>query len=160
MTNLRPEQHDDAVTIEALLDASFGPGRFAKTAYRIREMTSFLDPLSYIATHGDQLVGSIRYSLLKASVPFLWLGPLVVHPSFRGTGVGHALMTKTLEVARIDGHGLVLLIGDEPYYRRAGFSKLPEGVLSLPGPYDHDRLLYLELAEGQVDALSGAVEGA
>jgi predicted N-acetyltransferase YhbS len=90
-------------------------------------------------------------------VPALVLGPLAVDPSCRNLGVGAALMKHALAEARARGHGAVILLGDAPYYARFGFSALKTGELSLPGPFERDRLLGLELREGALDGAWGMI---
>jgi predicted N-acetyltransferase YhbS len=90
-------------------------------------------------------------------VPALVLGPLAVDPACRELGVGAALMRHGLAAARAAGHGAVILLGDAPYYTRFGFSALKTGELSLPGPFERDRLLGLELREGALDGAHGTI---
>jgi predicted N-acetyltransferase YhbS len=85
------------------------------------------------------------------------LGPLAVDPDSRKFGVGAALMARAIEVAKARGHRAVILLGDAPYYARFGFSGLKTGELSLPGPFERDRLLGLELREGALDAAWGMI---
>jgi predicted N-acetyltransferase YhbS len=85
------------------------------------------------------------------------LGPLAVEPAFEGRGIGAALVTRALEAARSAGHTLVLLVGDETYYARFGFHRVPEGRLVMPGPVDPARLLAAELAPGALAGASGRV---
>ena len=112
-----PEAPDDASAIERLNARTFGPGRFAKTAYRIREEIAHIPELSFTARVGTLLVGSVRLSpILIGTVPALLLGPLTVEPPFRDRGIGQALIAKALTEAKSKGHRLVVLVGDEPYY--------------------------------------------
>lgn len=151
---IRPELPQDADAVERLHERAFGPGRFARTASRIREGARHVPDLSFTALVGTLLVGSVRLTPVRAGeAPALMLGPLTVEPAFEGRGIGAGLMTRSLEAARARGHGLVLLVGDEPYYARFGFRRIPHGQLALPGPVDPDRFLAAELAEG---ALAGA----
>jgi predicted N-acetyltransferase YhbS len=90
-------------------------------------------------------------------VQALVLGPLAVDPSCRELGVGAALMNHALAAAKARGHGAVVLLGDAPYYARFGFSGLKTGELSLPGPFERDRLLGLELREGALDGAWGMI---
>lgn len=155
MFDILPEQPGDVAAIEALLDQAFGPGRFAKTAYRIREGTRPVEGLSFVARDGEDLLGSMRFTAVQAArSSLLFLGPLVVHPDHQNQSIGKGLIDKGLEVAKGLGHSLVLLIGDEPYYARSGFKHVPEGQLTLPGPFDPKRLLACELVGG---ALRGVV---
>jgi predicted N-acetyltransferase YhbS len=114
--------------------------------------------LSFTALVGTLLVGSVRLSPISAgSVDGLMLGPLTVEPAFEGRGIGAALMKRSLDAARQSGHPLVLLVGDEPYYARFGFRRVPFRQLVLPGPVDPARFLAAELREGALDAATGAV---
>jgi len=155
---IRPEHPDDAQGIERLHARAFGPGRFARTAYRLREGAAPLPSLCFTALVGTYLVGSVRIGpALAGTTPVLVLGPLTVDPSFGGRGIGGALMRAGLEAARVQGHGLVVLVGDLPYYRRFGFEPVPPGRLVLPGPVDPGRFLWCELVEGARAAISGNV---
>ncbi|HYA79349.1 MAG TPA: N-acetyltransferase [Methylocystis sp.] len=146
----------DEAAIEKLDERAFGPGRFARTAYRLREGVEPDYALSFVAHVGTLLVGANRMTpILIDLTPALLLGPLTVEPAFRSQGVGEALMKKSLDAAAAAGHGLVLLVGDEDYYGRAGFSRVPNGKIVMPGPVDPDRLLYHELREGAFAATSG-----
>ncbi len=155
---LRPENPDDCAAIERLHARAFGPGRYARTAFRLREGTAHRADLSVTASVGSFLVGSVRMAPVTAGgVGFLALGPLAVDPSFSGRGVGTALMRASLAAATAAGEGLVILVGDAPFYARFGFSPVPPEHLILPGPVDPARFLYLELAPGSLAAVRGAV---
>jgi predicted N-acetyltransferase YhbS len=155
-----PETPADAVAIERLHERTFGPGRYAKTAYRLREQVAHSLDLSFTARVGSLLVGSVRLSPVRiGEAKALLLGPLTVEPPFRDRGVGQALIAHALETARAKGHRLVLLVGDEPYYAKCGFKKIPAGRVTMPGPIDPDRLLVAELAEGAAEGLSGTIGG-
>src|SRR3954447_7788052 len=153
-----PETPDDAPAIEHLNARTFGPGRFAKTAYRVREEVAHIPELSFTARVGTLLVGSVRLSpIVIGQTKALLLGPLTVEPPFRDRGIGQALIARALQEAKGRGHRLVLLVGDEPYYGKAGFKAVPKGRLSMPGPADPGRLLLAELAPGAAEAVSGAI---
>ena len=155
---IRPEHPDDAPAIERLHARSFGPGRFARTAYRLREGTVPLPDLCLTALVGTYLVGSVRIGPAEAEGgPLLVLGPLTVDPSFSDRGIGTSLMRASLDAARAAGHGLVVLVGDAPYYSRFGFRPVPAGRLTLPGPVDPARFLWLELKDGASTGLSGTI---
>lgn len=158
---IRPEHPDDGPAIERLHGRAFGPGRFARTAYRLREGGHALPELCFTALVGTYLVGSVRMSPVEANGRrFLSLGPLTVDPSFSDRGIGAALMTAGLDAARAAGHGLVVLVGDAPYYGRFGFTPVPPGRLVLPGPVDPTRFLWLELTAGASEGASGMVTAA
>jgi len=153
-----PETPDDALAIERLHERMFGPGRYAKTAYRLREQVRHGLDLSFTARIGTLLVGSVRLSPVRiGETKALLLGPLTVEPAFRERGVGHALIERALQAARAEGHRLVILVGDEPFYGKCGFKRIPPGRASMPGPVDPARLLVAELADGAFDGVSGPV---
>lgn len=151
--------HLDHDQIEHLLDLAFGSGRHGKTSYRLREANSPVAGLSLVTRdQGVGISGTISFWPLAIGAkqsPALLLGPLAVHPDRQGLGIGLALMREGLARARGMGHRLVLLVGDEPYYAKVGFARLPEGVIGLPGPVDPKRFLYLELAPGALAGVSG-----
>lgn len=153
-----PLTPDDLIAIGRLDARAFGPGRFAKSAYRLREG---VDPdwnLSFVARIGTLLVGANRITpILCGGKPALLLGPLTVEPAFRSRGLGEALVMKSLEAGRAAGHALVLLVGDAPYYERLGFRPVPKGQLIMPGPVDPERLLCCELQEGALAAANGKI---
>jgi len=153
-----PETAKDAQAIERLHERTFGPGRFALSAYRLREHVDHLLDLSFTARIGTLLVGSVRQlPITIGDTAALMLGPLTVEPPFRGRGVGRALLERALGDARARGHRLVVLVGDEPYYSSVGFKKIPKGRAIMPGPVDPDRLLVAELVDGAFDNVSGAI---
>jgi len=155
---IAPENSGDAAAVEKLHAHAFGPGRFARTAYRLREHVPPASGLCFVAHVGTFLVASIRLSALRVGgAPALLLGPLTVDPAFKSKGIGLALLEKSLAEAREAGHRLVILVGDEPYYARVGFKRVPAGRLMMPGPVDPARLLYCELVEGAFAGVSGAV---
>jgi predicted N-acetyltransferase YhbS len=153
-----PETAKEAQPIERLLQRTFGPGRFVLSAYRLREHVDHLLDLSFTAHIGTLLVGSVRQlPICIGETRALLLGPLTVEPPFRSRGVGRALLDRALADARAKGHRLVLLVGDEPYYSRVGFKRVPKGRVIMPGPVDHNRILIAELATGAFEGVSGAV---
>jgi len=158
---IRPENPCDAEAVERLHERAFGPGRFARTAYRIREGAPHRLDLSFTALVGSLLVGSVRLTPVTAGdAPALMLGPLTVDPAFENRGIGRALIERSLEAARAANHTLVLLVGDEPYYSRFGFKRISPGRLTMPGPVDPGRFLAAELAEGALAQARGAVKPA
>lgn len=152
------ETPNDAQAIERLHERTFGPGRYALSAYRLREHVDHLLDLSFTARIGTLLVGSVRQlPICIGNTPALLLGPLTVEPPFRDRGVGRALLDRALKDAKARGHGLVLLVGDEAYYSRAGFKRIPKGRATMPGPVDPARLLVCELTDGAFEDVSGAI---
>ena len=155
---IHPETADDADAIERLHERTFGPGRYAKTAYRIREAGPHALALSFTARVGTLLVGSVRLTRVRiGETPALLLGPLTVEPPFRERGIGLALIERALADARAQGHRLVVLVGDGPYYARAGFKPVAKGSAKMPGPVDPERLLVAELVPGAFDGVSGLI---
>lgn len=153
-----PEQQSDAAAVERLSERAFGPGRFARTAYRLRERVSRDPSLSFVARVSTLLVGSNQMTRIRCgAVPALLLGPLTVDPAFRSRGIGAALVRRSLEAAATAGHGLVILVGDEPYYRRFGFARVPPGQLAMPGPVDPARLLFHEIVPGTLAGAHGPI---
>jgi predicted N-acetyltransferase YhbS len=153
-----PETGDDAVAIERLHERTFGPGRYARTAFRIREGIGHDLSLSFTARIGTLLVGSVRLSPVRiGETRALLLGPLTIEPPFRDRGIGLAMMQRALADAKEQGHSLVILVGDEPYYARVGFKRVPRGRVKMPGPVDPARLLVVELREGAFEGVSGPV---
>ncbi len=152
------ETPGDAQAIERLHERTFGPGRFALSAYRLREHVEHRLDLSFTARIGTLLVGSVRQlPICIGDTPALLLGPLTVEPPFRDRGIGKVLLERALKDAKAAGIRLVVLVGDEPYYSRVGFRKIPRGSAIMPGPVDLDRLLVAELAEGAFENVSGAI---
>jgi len=158
LLTILPETAADAVAIERLYERTFGPGRFAKTAYRLREQVAHRAELSFTARIGTLLVGSVRLSPIRiGETKALLLGPLTVEPAFRERGVGQALIERALKEASANGHRLVILVGDEPYYGKSGFKPIPPGRVTMPGPVDPARLLVAELSAGAFDGVSGPI---
>jgi predicted N-acetyltransferase YhbS len=153
-----PETPDDATAIERLHERTFGPGRVAKTAYRIREGIGHQPELSFTARIGTLLVGSVRLTPIRiGAAKALLLGPLTVEPPFRERGIGQRLIERALAEAKAKGHRLVVLVGDEPYYGKTGFQRIPKGRATMPGPVDPARLLVCELAAGAFVDVSGPI---
>ena len=152
------ETPKDAQAIERLHERTFGPGRYAKSAYRLREGMGHRLELSFTARIGTLLVGSVRLSPIRiGESKALLLGPLTVEPPFRERGIGHALIARALAGAKTKGHRLVVLVGDEPYYGKSGFKRIPKGRATMPGPVDPARLLVCELVEGAFEGVSGPI---
>ena len=153
-----PETAADAEAIERLHERTFGPGRYARSAFRIREGRAHDLALSFTARIGTLMVGSVRLTPVRVGeTPALLLGPLTVEPPFRERGIGMALIKRALDEAKAQGHRLVLLVGDEPYYGRCGFKPIAKDRVKMPGPVDPARLLVCELAAGAFDNVSGMI---
>ena len=152
------EQAGDVFARETLLDRAFGPGRFRKSSEKIRSGRLPSEGLALVAWDEDRLVGSVRHWEAAADrTPLLLLGPLAVDDDCRGAGIGAALMRLAIDRARTLGHGAVVLVGDEPYYRRFGFSTRGMDKLAMPGPFERSRFLGLELVPGALAGASGVL---
>jgi predicted N-acetyltransferase YhbS len=155
---LADETPADARPREALLDDAFGLQRFAKPSERLRAGRMPAAGLALVAKQEGAMVGTVRlWNVSAGGVPALLLGPLAVARSRRLHGVGGALMREAIARARELGHEAILLVGDEPYYRRFGFRADLTRNLALPGPVDRARFLALELREGALDDANGMV---
>jgi predicted N-acetyltransferase YhbS len=155
---IRSERASDAVAREALLDACFGANRHARSCQRLRDGCTPAEGLALSVVRKGRLVATVRlWHVSAGGTRALVLGPLAVDPSCRKLGVGAALMNHALAAAKRLGHGAVVLLGDAPYYARFGFSALKTGELSLPGPFERDRLLGLELRQGALDGAFGMI---
>lgn len=161
--SIRAETPMDADAVEALVDLAFGPGRFAKTAYRLREGVWPDARLSFVAQDrtGDALWGSVRFwPVVIGQTVALLLGPLAVVPQLRGRGIGISLMQHGIRTAATLEYGVVILVGDEPYYAKVGFARMAPGQIRFPGPLDPDRILGLSLNGGSLASLSGEIKRA
>lgn len=162
MTNktfkLQLERPKDATTIEHLNALAFGPGRFALTAYRVREMAQKIDELCFTAWSDGHCIGSIRHSRVACGdQQGLMLGPLVVHPDYKSQGCGIALIERATTAAAGLDYKWVVLVGDLPYYSRAGFQSVPVGQITFPGPVDPSRILLKDLQPSYRDRLHGTI---
>ena len=154
----RPLKAGDLPAVAALHARVFGPGRFTRTAYRVREGTPAISRFCRGAFQGDQLVASLRLTevTIGGAGRHLLLGPLAVDPQFAGLGYGKALVSEALEAATTAGFDSVVLVGDLPYYDRFGFTRVPPGQIAFPGPVDPARILARALKNGLPPA-SGAI---
>lgn len=148
---------EDLPQISALHARVFGPGRFVRTAYRVREGAPAISPYCRKALLEERLVAAIRYTAVRigGEAGALMLGPLAVEPLLAGQGFGRHLVAETLAAAEAGGIRLVVLVGDLPYYGRFGFNRIPPGQIRLPGPVDPDRILAAELSPGALACYSG-----
>ena len=155
---IRAERASDVAAREALLDACFGASRHTRTCQRLRDGRAPGQGLALSAVRQGRLVGTVRlWHVSAGGIPALMLGPLAVEASSRQLGVGAALMDHALAAAKARGHRAVILLGDAPYYARFGFSAAKTSQMSLPGPFERDRLLGLELREGALDGVWGMI---
>src|SRR3982750_3140550 len=155
---IRAERASDVAAREALLDACFGDDRHMRTCQRLRDGRAPAEGLALSAVRQGRVVGSVRlWHVSAGGIPALMLGPLAVEASSRQLGVGAALMDHALAAAKARGHRAVILLGDAPYYARFGFSAEKTGELVLPGAFERERLLGLELVEGGLDGAWGMI---
>jgi predicted N-acetyltransferase YhbS len=158
---IRPEEPGDAGRVEALNAQSFGPGRFAKSAWRLREGVDPIPELSFVAVEGHILRGSVRFwPISVGGHEELLLGPLAVDTGQRGRGIGIALMQAGIDAAHQGPWRGILLVGDEPYYAKVGFARPPPGRVRFPGPVDQNRILGLSLKAGELLTVSGEIRRA
>lgn len=156
---VRHETPGDEAAIEALSAMTFGPGRFARAAFRLREGVESDRRLSFVAMENGDLAGSVKLTPIRiGGRPALVLGPLVVDPRQRGKGVGRELMNRCLHEASCNGHDFVILVGDEAYYGPFGFERVKPGSIRLPGPADPMRILGCELVPGAARHYSGVAD--
>lgn len=155
---IRAERASDVAARELLLDACFGEHRHARTCQRLRDGRVPAEGLAFSALHRGRLVGTVRlWHVSAGGVLALVLGPLAVDASCRSLGIGAALMKHTLAAAAARGHGAVILRGDPAYYGRFGFTAGKTGELTLPGPFEPERLLAVELRDGALDGAHGMI---
>lgn len=150
-SRIKAETPADAEGVEALVMAAFGPGRFAKTAERLREGSY---PAAGFVVRGDgRIVGSVRlWPVTVGETHALFLGPIAVDATSRSDGLGAELVQACIDYAQSAGIGGILLVGDPPYFGRFGFVPAPDAIL--PGPVDRRRVLWLA---ADVEAVAGPV---
>ncbi len=158
---IRLQTPNDLPALKKLNEESFGPGRFARTAFRVREGAAAEPRLNLCAVWGDAIIGAVQFTPITIGGVdgALLLGPLIVEKSHSNQGYGLRLMLDGMSRARVLGYSLVILVGDLPYYARAGFAPIPPGRIALPGPADPARLLYTELVRGALERYCGLVRG-
>lgn len=153
---LEQEKPDDWWEVEALYDLCFAPGREALSSYRLRDGIDPVPELCLTVREDDILAAAIRFwPVLVGEAKTLLLGPIAVHPTHQGEGLGAFVMQQALRQARKLGWERVLLVGDEPYYKRFGFTRL-DGV-EMPPPTNPDRVLGRALQEGAWQGVTGKV---
>lgn len=159
MITIRSERHSDIPAREALLGEAFGDSRRRKTSERLREGRLPADGLAFVAADGKRVVGTARLwnIAVGSGQPALLLGPVAVAAASRNCGIGGALVRRAVAEARRLGHGAVILVGDAPYYSRFGFTAEKTAAVRLPGPFECQRLLALELVPGALDGARGLV---
>ncbi len=160
--NLVVESEKYAADIFDLHEKAFGPGRFTRAAFRLREQGPFDQTLSFMALDKDtlQLLGSARLTWIKSSESKscgLLLGPLAIQPDVQNKGIGRALVRQCIDAADTTSAQFVMLVGDQPYYGPLGFETAPIGQVSLPGPVDKHRILVCPLGGFDAKAISGQI---
>lgn len=147
--NILPDALEHSAAVEALYDDIFGPGRFAKTAERLREGNTKIADASFVAIDAEGLTGVVRVWPVtvgeKGRAAFL--GPIAVAERRRGNGVAFKLMERAIGVCREEGYAAVILVGDHEYYERFGFHQAGDGRFQLPGPVDQKRILIRDLSD-------------
>lgn len=158
---IRLQRPDDLPTLKQLYEETFGPGRFARTAFRVREGAAPEPRLNLCAVQDGAIIGAVHFTpiCIGGVSGALLLGPLIIEKAHSNQGHGLRLMLEGLKRARELGYRLVILVGDLPYYARAGFAVVPGGRITLPGPVDPARLLFAELIPGSLGEYRGLVRG-
>ncbi|MBL4602131.1 MAG: N-acetyltransferase [Emcibacteraceae bacterium] len=152
------QKHSDNGEVEALLDTSFGQDRHKKAAYSLREGVAAISELSFIIRKDSYLIATLRFWPVKlGKYDLLLLGPIAVLPSLQGKGYGITMMEYGLKQAKKLGHKRVILVGEESYYSRLGFSRKCAKSIIMPGQNDESRLLALELVAGSFFGIKGII---
>ena len=161
MFRVMRERPGDEAEVEWLFDTAFAPGRTALSSYRLREGVEPVRELCLVARDDyDAVAGAIRLwpvRLGAQGAPALLLGPVAVHPTRQGEGLGAILMTEALDRARAAGWTRVVLVGDEPYYRRFGFTAEAARGIEFPPPTNPRRILGRALTPGALEGMQGPV---
>ncbi|WP_395450428.1 GNAT family N-acetyltransferase [Aminobacter sp. UC22_36] len=153
-----PEAPAHDLEIDEINAEAFGPGRFTRAAYKIREGGPHDRSLSFVAMDGGQVIASVRMTPIAAGAGRAqMLGPLAVRPDFKNMGIGRKLVAMALAAATKANEPAVILVGDEPYYGPLGFARIPRGQIEMPRPVDLNRLLAHEIVPGAVAELTGEV---
>jgi predicted N-acetyltransferase YhbS len=161
---VRLEEENDVKDREQLLNAVMGPHRKRKSSEKLRRGRLPSDGLAFSGIGNDgRLIGTVRLwdieldhdedGIRKA----LLLGPLAVSCNHHGSGLGSQLMRTAIRSASLLGHGAIILAGDPSYYRRFGFSNELTDKIAMPGPFERERLLALELMVGHLSGCSGII---
>ena len=161
--NVRLQTDNDTADIENLLDMAFGTDRLSKAAYSLREGVDAVPALSFVIDMGGNITGTLRFWEITIdnnckSVDGLLLGPIAILPRLQGLGLGIKLMNSGLAEAKKLGHKRVLLVGEEAYYKRIGFSRDIAKNITIPGQLDESRILAKELVKGSMCNIVGAVQ--
>jgi predicted N-acetyltransferase YhbS len=156
---IRPALPDDIAEISKLHGRVFGPGRFVRSAYRVREGKGHLSRFCLVACLGKAVIASIRTTevTVGGKSGAVLLGPVAVDGEHRSLGLGTKLITAALEAARTGGASIIILVGDHPYYGRFGFKPVPLGQIVFPGPVDPQRILAFELEPDALGQYRGLI---
>ncbi len=157
--SIRSARHEDLHAIADAHRRALGPGRFALTAYRVREGTPPISDYCHVAECDNKLLAAVRFTPVSIGEQHgaLLLGPVAVDPDYLNKGFGRALIDAGIAAARKRGEQLVVLVGDSSYYGRLGFSPVPPGQIEFPGPVNPARILAMELSAGALTKFSGAL---
>ncbi len=146
--SLSVESAFDAGAVARVVEAAFGPGRYAKTAERLREGSN--PEAGFVMRAEAGVIGSVRmWPIRIGTMRATFLGPIAVDPTWREAGLGAALVEACIAWAREQGLPGILLVGDPPFFGRFGFERID--AVFLPGPVNPSRLLWLAL-EGETPA--------
>jgi predicted N-acetyltransferase YhbS len=158
----RPLKPEDLPHVSELHARVFGPGRFARSAYRVREGTPAISNFCHGAFLGSRLIAALRLTpiTIGGTPNALLLGPLVVDTEFSNQGHGRHIVEDAIGDTRESHVDLIVLVGDMPYYGRFGFQPVPLGQITLPGPVSPERILALELTAGCLSRFRGQIAAA
>ena len=160
--SLAAEMPEHAEAIARVLDRAFGPGRHAKTSERVREHRARFEPaLSRVGLNdrGDAIGVCRIWRVAAGSMELYFLGPLAVDPDAQAVGLGLALTRDVVAACRAAGGSGIVLVGAERFFRPCGFSVVPAGRITLPGPGNPAHLLWCELRPGGLDKAAGPLRG-
>lgn len=156
---MRPETAEDADWVEHLQALAFGPGRFARAAFRVRERFPIDKSLSMIAEIDGQRVASLWMTPISVGgINGYLLGPLATDPAYRNRGAGKMLVREVsrMALARLSV-SFVLLVGDRAYYMPLGFAPTVPGAIVFPSPVDPERVLAMSEDPDLAQRLAGPV---
>lgn len=149
---IRKEQEIDNAEINTLYTNSFGPGRYAKSAFRYREKYDHLIDISQVLICQNKLIGSVRFwNILVNNKKSLLLGPIVMHRDYRGQGFGKRLLKDSILNCKNLGHNLIILVGDLSYYSKIGFKRIGQKKILFEGPVNYERVLYIEFNKSIIE---------
>jgi len=155
---LLPDDPRFDASLGHLLDAAFGPGRFAKVSERVREFAVLDRALSRLALIDGEVAGCCRiYRINVGATPALFLGPLAVAPNAQGAGLGQDLVGASLNASETSGCGGVIVVGQPWMFAPFGFSEVPRDRVIMPGPVENRRFQWRALAAGGLENLAGRV---